>query len=144
MVLQGNIDVLLPLRDFYQALSENDQFLLGQQSSLDILMFIRQIDSFIYSSRMQTKRGQFLAGIISGKKTIVRAQAVQPAIQILRQSDLYLDSATFAKPSHREGGNIDNEYAERLTYCSGHCLPDFHISSCNICLCMFPAMLHQD
>ena len=72
MVLQGNIDVLSSLRDFYQSLAENSQFLLKQQSSLDILSFAKQVDSFIYDSNMQIKRGKLLAEIISGRKTIVR------------------------------------------------------------------------
>ena len=71
MVLQGNIDVLSSLRDFYQSLAENSQFLLKQQSSLDILSFAKQVDSFIYDSNMQIKRGKLLAEIISRRKPIV-------------------------------------------------------------------------
>lgn len=71
MVLQGNVDVLSSLRDFYRDLAANKQLPLVQQSSTDLASFIKQIDSFIYDLGMQIKRGQLLAEIISGRKTIV-------------------------------------------------------------------------
>ena len=71
MVLQGNIDVLLSLRNFYEQLGENDLFPLKQACVFAISSFIKQIDSFIDDSKMQIKRGQLLAQIIAGRKTIV-------------------------------------------------------------------------
>lgn len=71
MALQGNADVLISLKNFYKALSENNDFPLKTICSSDIGMFLRQIDSFIYDSNMQIARGKLLAQIVAARKTIV-------------------------------------------------------------------------
>ena len=71
MVLQGNIDVLLSLRDFYQGLLNNDGFPLKQTSSSDITTFADQINSFVYDSKMQIARGKLLSQNVAARKTIV-------------------------------------------------------------------------
>ena len=71
MVLEGNIDVLVSLKTFYADLGLNDQFPLKQDSSNDITSFAKQIESFIYDSKMHIARGHLLAKIIAARKTIV-------------------------------------------------------------------------
>ncbi|KAL8690382.1 MAG: hypothetical protein Q9218_004161 [Villophora microphyllina] len=72
MALQGNADVLTSLKDFYKALSENDDFPLRSSCGSDIGAFLRQIESFIYDSKMQVARGKLLAKIVAARKSIVR------------------------------------------------------------------------
>lgn len=72
MVLKGNSNVLLSLRDFYQHLREDDQFPLRDTCSSDLSAFATQIDSFIYDSNMQIERGRLLANTIAARRTMVR------------------------------------------------------------------------
>ncbi|KAI4110034.1 MAG: hypothetical protein L6R37_000167 [Teloschistes peruensis] len=71
MALQGNADVLTSVKDFYKALSENDDFPLGNSCSSDIGAFLRQMESFIYDSKMQIARGKLLGKIVAARKTII-------------------------------------------------------------------------
>ena len=71
MVLEGNIDVLVSLKNFYVDLGLNDQFPLKQESGDDISSFVKQIESFIYDSKMHIARGHLLAKIVAARKTIV-------------------------------------------------------------------------
>ncbi|KAL9581438.1 MAG: hypothetical protein Q9212_003902 [Teloschistes hypoglaucus] len=70
MALQGNADVLTSVKDFYKTLSENDDFPLGQSCSSDIGAFLRQMESFVYDSKMQIARGKLLGKIVAARKTI--------------------------------------------------------------------------
>ena len=76
MVLEGNIGVLSALRSFYHELGEYHQFPLGNNCIDDLSSFTRQIDSFIYDSKMHIARGQLVAKIIAARKTIVRIFAL--------------------------------------------------------------------
>ena len=71
MVLEGNIDVLSSLKNFYHDLVTNDQFSLHKSCSIEISSFEKQTDSFVYDSKMQVARGQLLAKIIAARKSIV-------------------------------------------------------------------------
>ena len=71
MVLEGNIDVLISLKNFYVDLGLNDQFPLKTDCSKDISSSAKQIESFVYDSKMHIARGHLLAKIIAARKTIV-------------------------------------------------------------------------
>ena len=71
MVLEGNMDVLVSLKNFYVDFGLNDQFPLKNDCSKDISSFTKQIDSFIYDSKMHIARGHLLVKIIAARKTIV-------------------------------------------------------------------------
>ena len=75
MVLEGNIGVLSALRSFYHELGENHQFPFRNKCIGDLSSFTKQIDSFIYDSKMHIARGQLIAKIIAARKTIVRISA---------------------------------------------------------------------
>lgn len=72
MVLKGNSNVLLSLRDFYQHLQENTLFPLKDICRSDLSAFVNQVDSFIYDSNMQIERGRLLADNIAARRTMVR------------------------------------------------------------------------
>lgn len=76
MALQGNADVLTSLRDFYQALSQNDDFPLGRSCRSDVGAFLRQMESFVYDSKMQIARGKLLGKIVAARKAIVRCRVL--------------------------------------------------------------------
>lgn len=71
MVLEANNDVLVSLKNFYVDLGLNDQFSFKKGCSNDISSFAKQIESFIYDSKMHIARGHLLAKIIAARKTIV-------------------------------------------------------------------------
>ena len=76
MVLEGKIGVLSALRSFYHELGENHQFPLRNNCIGDLSSFTKQVDSFIYDSKMHIARGQLIAKIIAARKTIVRVSAL--------------------------------------------------------------------
>lgn len=71
MVLKGNSNVLLSLRDFYQRLRENELFPLKDICGSDLSTFATQVESFIYDSNMQIERGRLLADNIATRRTMV-------------------------------------------------------------------------
>ena len=72
MVLKGNRNVLLSLRDFYQRLRKNDSFPLKDKCGSDLSAFGTQVESFMYDSNMQIERGRLLADNIAARRTMVR------------------------------------------------------------------------
>ena len=80
MVLKGNSNVLLSLRDFYEHLRKNDLFPLKDTCGSDLSAFANQVDSFIYDSNMQIERGRLLADNIAGRRTMVRREMKNASI----------------------------------------------------------------
>ena len=80
MVLKGNSNVLLSLRDFYQHLRENDLFPLKDTCGSDLSAFTNQVDSFIYDFNMQIERGRLLADNIAARRTMVRLEMETAAV----------------------------------------------------------------
>ena len=94
MVLKGNNNVLLSLRDFYQNLRKSDLFPLRDTCGLELSAFATQVDSFISDSNMQIERGRLLADNIAARRTVVRLRmTTHPLLECLlifrRSSSIY-------------------------------------------------------
>ena len=82
MVLKGNNNVLLSLRDFYTHLRLNDLFPLKDTCDSDLSAFATQVDSFIYDSNMQIERGRLLADHIAARRNMVRlGMTIAPVVR---------------------------------------------------------------
>ena len=144
MVLEGNIGVLSALRSFYHELGENHQFPLRNNCVGDLSLFTRQIDSFIYDSKMHIARGQLIAKIIAARKTVVRIFALlffKYNVRSQCKLMIILDPSAFAKPSNREDGATDEKYAKRFSNGSNHSFLDFPISSSYFCFGTYSLLL---
>ena len=75
MVLETNNDVIQSLRNFYNALSINELFVLKDSCVECTTTFAVQIDSFIKDSKLSMSRAKVLAQIMSARKAIVRILA---------------------------------------------------------------------
>ena len=71
MVLKGNTNVFLSLRDFYQDLRMNDLFPLKDTCASELATFVTQINGFISDANMQIERGTLLADNIALRRTMV-------------------------------------------------------------------------
>ena len=136
MVMKGNSNVLLSLRNFYQQLLENDRFPLRDISRSDVISFTTQVDSFIYDSNMQIERGRLLADNIAARKTMV-CKVWNETTCCWSGSLRFVDSATPSKPGDREDGEIDHQHAKRLLDCQDYSFSYIHLSSRDVCVGMY-------
>lgn len=91
MVLKGNNNVLLSLRDFYQRLRENEMFPLKDTCGSYLSEFATQVDSFIYDSNMQIERGRLLADNVAARRTMVRLRmTIAPLLGVSTHSSQIL------------------------------------------------------
>ena len=80
MVLEANMDVLIPLRKFYENLLKNKIFDLKEACEEDIMQFATQVNNMIYDSRMQIARAKLLVQIINDRKNPVSMRPVPSAM----------------------------------------------------------------
>ena len=139
MVLKGNSNVLLSLRDFYQHLGENDLFPLKDTCSSDLSAFANQVDSFIYDSNMQIERGRLLADNIAARRTMVRLGIKTAVVFGIRSS--VADPPASAEPGNGENGKIDNQHAKGFPHCEDNSLPHLSVPSSYLCFGAFHLLL---
>ncbi|KAL8946446.1 MAG: hypothetical protein Q9222_007161 [Ikaeria aurantiellina] len=75
MILEANRSVLESLKNFYEALLQNDEFPLRIVCRQNILSFIKQMDEMIQDSKMQDSRASLLLRITSDRKDLVREKS---------------------------------------------------------------------
>ena len=141
MVLKGNNNVLLSLRDFYQDLRKNDLFPLKDTCASDLSAFVTQIDGFISDANMQIERGTLLANNIAARRTMVRFDVNFLPCQNVRLP--FVDPSTSTEPGDGKNGKINDQHAERFPHGQDHSVPDVFVPPSYLCFGKPRLLLNQ-
>ena len=71
MVMDGNIDVLTALKQYYKKLLKLKDFPLRHACENNVIVFAEQIEEMIYDTRTQVSRAKLLARIASDRKDVI-------------------------------------------------------------------------
>jgi hypothetical protein len=137
MVVNGNVEVMSALADYYVQLVAHADWSLPTSSGLNVQMFSKQVKSAIYDLKIQSSRADALARHAKERKLLV---SVTIALKLRVILTGHTDNAIRPGANRREHGRPHEEHLQCRHICpegnhcgSNHYRCDLDLPACNFC-----------